>query len=109
MITKDQTLNGREDVPVLRSDLVIFAFVAPSTLLILAFIALAIVNLVFNPTFWMTPDTEPITPTPFVIAILNVGLLIIGMIGLVSLLPGMITGLLLLVKYKRAMHKIAKI
>jgi hypothetical protein len=83
-----------------RRNIAIFALVAPSALFMLSLFTLAIINLIFNPTFWMKGDTEPVYSTPFGITILNIFFLITGTIGFMSLLPGVITGILLLTRQK---------
>jgi type II secretory pathway component PulF len=104
MVENEKKVNSRESVA-LRSKTIILAFFAPIVLIVVAFVALVAVNLVFNPTFWMTGDTEPVTPTPIVISIINDVLLSIGIVGLVTLLPGIIIGILMIFKYKRASLK----
>ena len=81
-----------------RRNLAIFALIAPSMLLVLSVFILAVVNLIFNPTFWMRGDTEPVYSTPFGITVLNIFFLITGLVALISLLPGVITGVLLLTR-----------
>lgn len=83
-----------------RRNLAIFALIAPSVLLVLSVFILTVVNLIFNPTFWMRGDTEPVYSTPFGIAVLNIIFLITGIVAFISLLPGVITGVLLLTRSK---------
>ena len=78
--------------------LAIVLLVTPSLLIVGSFIVLLAVNLVLNPTFWMTPDTEPVTPTPFLITALNGVFLIIGAAGILSIIPGLAAGVYLLRK-----------
>ncbi len=70
----------------------------PILLIVTSFIILIIANLVLNPTFWMTPDTAPVTLTPVYITVLNGVFISIGGIGLLSLLPCLIAGGLLLTR-----------
>jgi type II secretory pathway component PulF len=84
-----------------RSKLAIAALIVPSVLFLISLVMLAVINLIFNPTFWMVGDTEPVNPTPFVITVLNIFFLLTGGVGLISLVPGMIIGALLLIRSKR--------
>lgn len=83
-----------------RQGLAIFALIAPSVVFIVSLSMLAIINLVFNPTFWMVGDTEPVNPTPLGIAILNGLFATTGTIGFISLLPGVVAGIILLIRKK---------
>ncbi len=85
---------------VAHAKLAVFLLVMPSLVLVFSLFLLAIINLVFNPTFWMTGDTEPVNPTPVAITALNTLFIATGLLGLVSLLPGAIAGIVLLVKSK---------
>lgn len=69
------------------------ALVAPTALIIVSLILLVVINLIFNPTFWMIADGEPVSPTPILITILNGALFIIAALGLLTLLPGIVYGL----------------
>lgn len=60
-----------------------------------------IVNMLLNPTFWMTPDAEPVAETPVVITLINGVLLSLGAIGLVAFIPGVILGIILLARRSR--------
>lgn len=80
--------------------LAIFLLVMPILVLAFSLFLLVVINLIFNPTFWMTGDTEPVSPTPLAITLLNVLFFTTGAIGFVSLLPGAIAGITLLVKSK---------
>jgi len=82
--------------------LAITLLTVPILLAIISFVMLIVVNLIFNPTFWMTPDTDPVTATPLVISVLNGIFITIGAIGLLSFLPGLITGVYLLAKQKQS-------
>lgn len=79
--------------------------VMPGLLVVTSFIILLVVNLIFNPTFWMTPDGEPVTPTPFYINALNGLFVAIGGIGLISLLPSLVAGICIFANKKRSMIK----
>ncbi len=81
--------------------LALFALVAPSALLVLSLLILAAINLIFNPTFWMTGDTEPVNPTPVVITVLNGLFMVTAALGLITLLPGVVVGIFLLTRSKR--------
>ena len=83
----------------------VILLVIPGLLIISSFIAFLVMNLIFNPTFWMTPDTDPVTPTPLYITVLNGVFITIGGIGLLALLPGFVIGVYLLVKQKRLIAK----
>jgi len=83
-----------------RSRIAIFALVAPAVLSMSSLALLIVINLIFNPTFWMVGDTDPVNPTPLVIAVLNWILLATGAIGLLSLVPGAVAGLFLLARTK---------
>jgi len=73
----------------------------PTVLLAVSLTLLIIINLFLNPTFWMTPDTEPVASTPIFITVLNGILFITGAVGLLSLLPGIGMGIFLLARNKR--------
>ncbi len=80
-----------------------YALIAvPGILVLGSVIVLLTVNLIFNPTLWMTPDTAPVTPTPIYITAINGVLILLGGIGLLSVLPGLIAGIYLLVKQKKS-------
>lgn len=87
-----------------RKKLALFLLVFPGVLLIVSLILFGVTNLIFNPTFWMTPDGETIVPTPTPINILNVIFVGVGAIGLACILPGIIAGTYLLI-YKNRKHK----
>jgi len=84
--------------PTPHKKLAIVLLVTPGLAIVGSFIMLLSINLIFNPTFWMTPDTEPLTPTPFLITALNGVFLAIGAVGLLSVLPCLVIGLYLLAK-----------
>jgi len=83
----------------------VILLVAPSLLVVSSFVILLVINLIFNPTFWITPDTEPVTPTPVYITALNGVFIAIGGIGLLSFLPALVAGVYVLLKRKRSMTK----
>ena len=86
--------------------LTIALFTVPTLLVISSFIILLVVNLILNPTFWMTPDTAPVTATPFYITALNGLFITIGGIGLLSLLPCLFVAIYLLVSKKQSSNTI---
>ena len=83
-----------------RKKLAIALLSVPILLVIISFMMLVVVNLIFNPTFWMTPDTDPVNATPLVITILNGIFITIGGIGVVSFLPGLAVGVYLLINHE---------
>ena len=87
------------------SKVALFALVVPGVLVMRSVVMLLVINLIFNPTFWMTADGEPITPTPIFITVLNWALLTISAVGLVSLLPGIVGGIFLLTRNKHSGKK----
>lgn len=78
----------------------IVALIAPSIVFIFSLFMLAIINLIFNPTFWMVGDTEPVNPTPISITIINGLFITTGLAGFIALLPGVVIGVLLLTRLK---------
>ena len=88
-----------------RSRIAIFTLVVPAALLMGSLALLIVINLIFNPTFWMVGDTEPVNPTPLLVTVLNWMLLTTGAIGLLSLVPGAVGGLFLLARNKRYYKK----
>lgn len=89
-----------------RTQLALWLILGPTVLVALVFIAFAIINLIFNPTFWMTPDTEDFAATPLIITILNVALFMLGSAGIVAWLPGIIIGAVLLSKRQKDTKKL---
>ena len=83
-----------------RKKLAIALLSIPILLVIISFMMLVVVNLIFNPTFWMTPDTDPVNATPLIITILNGIFITIGGIGVVSFLPGLAIGVYLLINHE---------
>lgn len=88
--------NGKKS----RLKLAIILLAAPTLIAFSSFIVFLVVNLVFNPTFWMTPDTDPVTETPLLISVLNGVLITIGGIGVLSFLPGLVIGIYLIARKK---------
>ncbi|MBI3889030.1 hypothetical protein HY312_00420 [Candidatus Saccharibacteria bacterium] len=78
----------------------IATLILPTVFFLFSLLMLMIINLIFNPTFWMTGDTEPVYPTPVAITILNILFLTTGAAGAISFLPGIITGIFLLTRSK---------
>jgi len=74
----------------------LWALIAPTSLFIVTFILFAIINWIFNPTMWPTADTEALTPTPIGFTIANIILFLAGTISVITWLPGIITGIVLL-------------
>ena len=83
-----------------RKKLAIALLSVPILLVIISFMMLVVVNLIFNPTFWMTPDTDPVNATPLIITILNGIFITIGGIGVLSFLPGLAIGVYLLINHE---------
>lgn len=94
---KNNKLGGKKP----RLKLAIAALIMPSVFFVFSLVMLVIFNLIFNPTFWMVGDTEPVNPTPLIITILNIFFLIVGAVGLISLLPGIVVGTLLLIRSRK--------
>lgn len=92
------------DIPSIttRTKIALWSLIAPTVVIIISIGLFMVLNLVFNPTLWPTPDTQDPAPTPIVITTLNVILAIIGAAGLIAWLPGVITGITLLVTHRRA-------
>lgn len=78
----------------------LWLLIAPTVLIIFTFAAFAILNWIFNPTMWPTPDTSPFAPTPIGITISNIILFITGVVGVITWLPGLIIGIVLLATKK---------
>ncbi|MEO6110157.1 MAG: hypothetical protein ABIP50_04060 [Candidatus Saccharimonadales bacterium] len=78
----------------------LWLLIAPTGLLIITFIFFAIINWVFNPTMWPTPDTEAFAPTPIGITIANILLFVTGAVSVMTWLPGIIIGIVLLATKK---------
>ncbi len=81
-----------------RTKIALWLLLGPTMLVVLAFIVFALINLVFNPTFWPTPDTEDFAATPLPITITNIALFVAAAVGMLAWLPGLITGAVLLIK-----------
>lgn len=79
--------------------------IIPGLLVVSSYVILLVINLIFNPTFWMTPDTEQVAATPFYITALNKVFITIGGIGIVSIFPGLITSVYLFASQKRSISK----
>jgi len=77
-------------------------FVIPGLLITISLIILLPLNLIFNPTFWMTPDTDPVNSTPFIISVLNGVFIVIEGIGLICLVPGIVAGACVYASQKRS-------
>ena len=83
-----------------RPNLAFALIVVPGLLIITCFITFVVVNLFFNPTFWMRPDGYAVIETPLVVTVINWTLFIIGAMGAVCLIPGIIIGIMMLVRHK---------
>lgn len=79
-----------------RTKTALWLLISPTALFVVAFFLFALINLVFNPTFWPAPDTEPFAPTPVGMSILNVILFFVGSVSAIAWLPGIIIGAVLL-------------
>jgi hypothetical protein len=79
----------------------LWLLIAPTVLIIFTFLAFTIINWIFNPTMWPRPDTELFAPTPIGITISNIILFFTGVIGIISWLPGLIIGTVLLATAKK--------
>lgn len=84
-----------------RRKLALALLVTPTTLAVVSLLLFTIVNVVFNPTFWMRPDTEPVAETPAVVMVINMILVVFGALGLAAIIPGIIIGAVLLYRAKR--------
>lgn len=100
LLSFNMTQNNDSSSAKSRLKLAILALIVPGILFTFSLLMLVVINLIFNPTFWMTGDTEPVNPTPFGITVLNMLFLITGAVGLISLLPGIVAGILLLTRSK---------
>lgn len=87
------------------SRLAIFGLVAPVMLFTCAFVALLAINIIFNPTFWMIPDGEAVSNTPLFITVLNAVFITVCIAGLLSFIPGLIFGTVLLTRKRSVIKK----
>ncbi|MFZ1250756.1 MAG: hypothetical protein WAR37_04900 [Candidatus Microsaccharimonas sp.] len=81
-----------------RTKKALILILAPTLMIIISFICFALINLVFNQTFWMKPDGEPVAETLLFVTILNIIFFTIGVVGIISWLPGIVIGGILLAK-----------
>ncbi len=81
-----------------RTKVALWLVLGPTVLLFVTILIFAILNLVFNPTFWPTPDTEAFAQTPIALSIANVVLFFAGAVAVISWLPGIIIGTILFLK-----------
>ena len=88
-----------------RTNAALWLLIGPTVVGALVFIAFAIINLIFNPTFWPTPDTESFADTPLILTAINILLFTLGSISIIAWLPGIIVGALLLIKRPKADSK----
>jgi len=96
-MSKDNTKSNRK--------LALALLIISGLLTVGSVITLIVINLIFNPTFWMTPDTSPITPTPVYITVLNGVFITSGVIGMLSFVPALAVGIYLLTNKRRSKAK----
>lgn len=84
-----------------RTKIALWLLITPTVVIIISFGLFLMLNLVFNPTLWPTPDGESPLATPTVITVLNGIFITIGVAGLIAWLPGVITGIMLLNRRSR--------
>ncbi len=81
-----------------RTKLAMTLIIAPTLLIVVSLTLFALINLIFNPTFWPTPDTEALTNTPIGITLTNGFFFVLGAAGVIAWLPGLIIGAYLLIR-----------
>lgn len=81
-----------------RTVLALWLMLGPTVLIAAVLLVFAMINLIFNPTFWPTPDTEDFANTPFIITITNIILFALGTFATVAWLPGVVIGAILLIR-----------
>ena len=79
-----------------RTKLALWLLIAPTALFVATFLLFAIANWILNPTMWPTADGEAFAPTPIGVTIANIVLFLTGTISVITWLPGLITGIVLL-------------
>ena len=89
-----------------QTKLALWLILGPTVLIAVTFILFAVLNLVFNPTFWPTPDTSDFQATPLPITLLNILLFVTGVAGIIAWLPGLIIGAVLLAKRQKQTKKL---
>jgi hypothetical protein len=75
-----------KSIPAAKLRLSVSAIIAQILAIVFAIVGLLIVNVIFNPTFWMTPDSDPVTATPLLITVLNGVFITLGAVGFLSLI-----------------------
>ena len=83
-----------------RTQLTLWLMLAPTCMIALSLMLFAVLNLIFNPTFWPTPDTADFNVISFAITLFNIVLLVIGAFGVLAWLPGLVIGIILLITRK---------
>lgn len=78
----------------------LWLLIGPTVLIIFSVFGFAIVNWIFNPTMWPTADTAPFAPTPIGISLINILLFFSGLAGVLTWLPGLVIGIVLLATKK---------
>lgn len=78
----------------------IWLLIGPTILIIFAIFGFAILNWIFNPTFWPHADGAPFAPTPIGISIMNILFFFSGLVGTLTWLPGLVVGIVLLATKK---------
>ena len=84
-----------------RTKAALWLLIAPTAIIIVTFTLVAILNLVFNQTMWLTADGEAFAPTPIVVTLANVGLFSLGGLGVITWFPALIIGIVLLATAKK--------
>lgn len=83
-----------------RTKLALWLLVAPTGLLIVTFVLFALINFLTTLLTPIVPDGELFGPQPIGLVIANVIFFIFGAISVISWLPGLITGIVLLATKK---------
>jgi hypothetical protein len=79
----------------------LWLLIAPTVLIIVAFLLFAVINFVFNPTTQLPADGEAFAPTPIGITIVNILLFVMGSVSVLTWLPALIIGIVLLATTKK--------
>jgi hypothetical protein len=83
-----------------RTKVALWLLISPTALLITTFILFAGVNFLFILLAPMPADGEAVSTAPIGSTIVNIILFVFGTIGVISWLPGLITGIVLLATKK---------
>ncbi len=78
----------------------LWLLIAPTALFIVTFILFAVINLIFNQTMQLPADGEALAPTPLIVTITNIILFLTGVVSVITWLPGIIIGIVLLATKK---------